>query len=123
MLYGTQLGFNPFATVASGIRSVAKGAYSVASDPNVQRAAVAATQAYAPNQYAQAVMYADRARGILRPPPPPGAMPMPPPQMPPPGPDGDDDVSTKMAPVQKGNLMPLAIGGAALLVLILLLKK
>lgn len=124
MLIGTPLGFNPFSSIASGVKAAAKGVYSVASDSRVQRAATSAAQAYAPAQYAQATAYADRARGLIRPPGQPMSPPqMMPPPMPPPGPMMDDDAGPAMAPVKKGNLIPLVmIGGAAVLVLLLLKK-
>lgn len=125
MLVGQpQLGFSitdPFKAVGRGIKTVAKTGYQVAQDPRVQRAAVAAAQAYAPSQYAQATMYAQRAQQILRPP---GAPPPPPPQMMPmPMPEMPEDVAPAMAPVQKGNMLPMLLLGGGALVLILLLRR
>jgi len=113
VLVGTpQLGFNPF----SAVKSAARGVYHVAADPRVQRAAASAAQAYAPGQYAQVTEYADRARGIIRPPGPMG--PGPGPMMP--GPAADDDAAPAPAgPVQRGNL--LLIGGAVVVGLVLFL--
>jgi hypothetical protein len=130
VLVGHQLGFNPL----SSIKSVARGAYRVASDSRVQQAAAAAAQAYAPEQYATATQYADQARGIIRPPMPgmgPGPqMPMQqqmpaPPQMPQqqmPVPD-DDGPTAPGGPVQKGNLLMYAAIGGGLLVVLLMLRK
>lgn len=128
MLLG-QLGFNPLNVV----KSAAKGVYSVASDPRVQQAAAAAAQAYAPEKYAQVSKYADQARGFVRvargprqpgmPGMPPRPMMPPPPAMAPMPPMMDEDGMPPAAPVQKGNLMPLMIGGAALVVIVLLLRR
>lgn len=111
------LGFNPFSAIKSGVTTVARGAVRVASNPNVQRAAAAGAQAYAPAQYAQAQMYADRARGILRPPP--GAPPPPMPMMLPP-PDMDQGAPR---PVKSNGMMLAALVGAGLIVVLLMTKK
>lgn len=122
MLVGTPLGFNP----TSALKRVARGAYDVARDPNVQRAAMAAGQAYAPQQYAQAAMYADRARGLVRAGAPQGP-PMPPQMqmMPPQGPPmyDESDGGPQMAPVKKGNMLPLLLIGGAIVVVLFVLKK
>lgn len=116
------LGFslNPFRYV----KQAASGVYHVASDTRVQRAAAAAAQAYAPNQYAAASTYADRARGIISP----GQMP-PPMPMAPPG-AVVDDAGSDGGPVvehpniiQKNKFMPFIIIGGGALVLLMLLKK
>lgn len=122
MLYSTSLGFNP----VSALKTAGKAVYNVARDPNVQRAAMAAGQAYAPQQYAQAATYADRARGLvqqIRPPGPPQMMPQGPmpPQMP--MPPMDDEPPARMAPIQKGNLLPMLLLGGGVVVLVLLLKR
>ena len=125
-----QLGFSitdPFKAIASGAKYVGKTAYSAAQDTRVQRAAAAAAQAYAPGQYAQVTEYADRARGIFRPPGPQTPMQMPMPMMPPQAmPPMDDDGGPMPAPggpVQKGNLLTIgALVGAGLIVLLLLRK-
>lgn len=132
MLIGQpQLGFSvtsAFKSVGRGIATGARAGYSAASDPRLQRAAAAAAQAYAPGQYAQVTEYADRARGIIRPPMPGQPMPMqqmPMPQMPQmPMPGGDDDMGPAPGgPVQKGNMfMIAALAGAGLLVFLLLRK-
>lgn len=75
-------------------------------------------------------MYADRARGIIRPPragapmPPPQMMPpqqmMPPPQMP----MEDMGPVPSTAPVQRGNIMGIAaIAGAGVLIFLLLRNR
>ena len=110
------------------MKSAATSVYHVASNPNVQRAAAAAAQAYAPDQYAQATQYADHARGIFRTPP--GAVPMP---GPPPGAGGgamvDDGGADEGAAVvhpnviQKNKWLPFAVIGGGAVVLLLLLKR
>lgn len=119
MLVGHQLGFNPL----SSIKSVARGVYHAASDSRVQQAAAAATQAYAPGQYATAMEYADRARGIIRPPAP-GMMPMPQQQMMPmPSPDNDGGGPPAGGRVQKSNMLVYAaIGGVGLIVFLMMRK-
>lgn len=112
------LGFslNPFHYV----KVAAQDVYHVASNPNVQRAAASAAQAYAPAQYAQASQYVDVARGLA---PPGGAAPMP---MPPPGAvvqndDGSEGDVVHPNKIQKNKLLlPIAIGGGALVLLLLL---
>jgi len=112
------LGFNPLNVV----KSAGRGLVRVASNPNVQRAAAAGAQAYAPDQYASAQMYADRARGIFRPPP--GSMPMGPPPPPPmmaPDPDaGPGDIGPGGVKSSSG----LVIAGVvAVGLLVLLMSK
>lgn len=120
---GLGISLNPFHYVKSAATSV----YHAAQDPRVQQAAAAAAQAYAPNQYAQATMYADRARGIVQLPP--GAVPGPPPPMPGGGAMVDDGGADEGAAVvhpnviQKNNFMPYIVIGGGALVLLLLLKR
>ena len=105
------------------ITSLAKDVYHVAANPNVQRAAASAAQAYAPGAYSQANQYADVARGLL---PPRGSAPPPQMPMPPPGAmvdDGGDGGPAVVHPnvIQKNKLLlPIAIGGGALVLLLLL---
>lgn len=121
------LGFDPLSVVKSAAQTVA----SVAQRDDVQRAAVAAAQAYAPKQYAKATEYADRARGVLVAPAPgivapvPAAMPMSPVVAPATArPDDYGELAPATAPVQKGNLSTmLLIGGGAAVLLLLLMKK
>jgi hypothetical protein len=113
------LGFNPFSYVKSAATSI----YHVAQNPNVQRAAASAAQAYAPEQYAQATQYADQARGLL---PPPGAIPVSPGA---PGAMVDDGGADEGAAVvhpnviQKNKWLPFAVIGGGAVVLLLLLKR
>lgn len=106
---GLGFSFNPFHYVKE-----------IATNQNVQRAAASAAQAYAPGAYAQANQYADVARGLI---PPGGAQPMP---MPPPGAvvqheDGSEGVVEHRSVIQKNKLLlPIAIGGGALVLLLLL---
>lgn len=130
LISAPQLGFSitsPFKAIARVGTRVAKGVYSTARDPNVQAAAVAAAQQYAPGQYAQVTQQANRyvqqgrqIQQILRPP---GA---PPPMMPPPPmPDGGDDGAPEPGQHIKtshGLFTFAAIAGAGLIV-VLLLKK
>ena len=120
----TGLGFslNPFHYV----KSVATTVYHVAQNPNVQRAAASAAQAYAPNQYAQATQYADTARGLL---PPPGAA-MQVPVSPGGGTamvddGGADEGAAVVHPnvIQKNKWLPFAVIGGGAVVLLLLLKR
>lgn len=141
MLVGQpQFGFSitdPFKAVARGVATGARYAgkgvvaagragYSAAQDPRLQRAAAAAAQAYAPGQYATATEYADRARGIFRPPGPQSPIPMP--AMMPPGQEQamDEDGGGPMpgaGPAQRGNMLTIgAIVGVGLLALLLLRK-
>ena len=109
------LGFNPFSAVKSAVRAGAR----VVTDPNVQRAAVAAGQQIAPDQYAQVTAQANRAAGYYRMirPPQPGMVP-PPPQM------MSDDGPPARSGVQTGNISKAALFiGAGLLVVFLLTKK
>lgn len=118
VISGTPLGFS--------LTSLVHDVSSVAQNEAVQRAAVAAAQAYAPNQYAKATYYADRARGIIAPPgtaivpvaPPP---PPPGPPMPAPGPDDEEPVGPQH--VEKNKMLPWIIIGGGGLVLLLLLKR
>lgn len=126
MLIGQPIG----ASFTSVVKSAAKGVYSVAQDERVQRAAVAAAQAYAPQKYAQVTKYADRARGIIRPPRPAaqGMMPAPQPQMMPPQAQMPmEDFGPPMpaaGQVQKGNFTSIAmIAGAGLLIFLLLRNR
>lgn len=114
MLVGqAQFGFNPFRAI---VRAHVVGTRAIAhaiQNPNVQRAAITAAQAYGGN-YATAAGYAQQVLPGQAPPP--GAMP-------PPDGGGGDDGGPMEAPVKKGNLLPIAmIGGAALLVLLMLKK-
>lgn len=118
------------ASFTSVVKSAAKSAYSVAQDPRVQRAAVAAAQAYAPKQYAQATMYADRARGLVRQPRPmipQGMAPMPQQMAPMPQMPMEDEMPMaprSAGPVQKGNMMGIAaIAGAGVLIFLLLRNR
>lgn len=114
------LGFslNPFHYV----KVAAKDVYSVAQNPNVQRAAASAAQAYAPGAYAQASQYADVARGLA----PPAGAPMP---MPPGGgavvqhDDGSEGNVVHPNIIQKNKLLPYAVIGGGAIILLLLLKK
>jgi hypothetical protein len=113
------LGFNPFSAVKSAVRAGAR----IVTDPNVQRASVAAGQQLAPVQYAQVTAQANRAAGyyrMIRPPQPGMPAMMPPPQMMTP----DDDGPPARSGVQKGNISKAALFiGAGLLVVFLLTKK
>lgn len=108
-MVSTTLGFDPFSTIEH-----------IVSNPNVQRAAASAAQAYAPGAYAQANQYADIARGLV---PPGGAVPAP---TPPPGAlvqhdDGSEGAVYHKDVIQKNKLLlPIAIGGGALILLLLL---
>ena len=120
VISGTPLGFS----ITSLVKTVGHDVKSVATNPTVQRAAVAAAQAYAPNQYSQATYWADRARGIIAPP---GtvnvpAAPPPPPPGPPPAPDdGGDNVPVPAQTVEKNKMLPwIVIGGGGILLLLLL---
>lgn len=119
------LGFDPVSLVTSAAQRVA----SVAQRDDVQRAAVAAAQAYAPKQYARVTEYADRARGIM---PGPGAVPQMPAAMPmmpvvasaTARPDDYGELAPATAPVQKGNLSTmLLLGGGAAVLLLIWMKK
>ena len=141
VLVGTALGFSitdPFKAVGRGVAAVAKTGYKVGSDTRVQRAAVAAAQAYAPKKYAQVTKYADQARGIVRGPQPqaPGMPQQPQPQAPgmpqqpqqqmAPMPEemmAEEPMPRSAGPVQKGNFTTLALIGGAAVLLIVLLKK
>ncbi len=119
----TGLGFSPLSLIKKSITVPTKFAVRAARDPNVQRAAAAGAQAYAPSQYEAAQQYADRARGVyhtvMRPgnqmpvgpdgSPAPMPMPMPDPDAPPPG-------------AQKGNILMFGLIGAGLLALLLFNK-
>lgn len=124
MLIGHPLG----ASFTSVVKSAARGAASVAQDPRVQRAAVAAAQAYAPQKYAQVTEYAERARavrGAWR-----GQPGMPPPQMAPmqsqmmPAPMPEDFAPPSAAPVQRGGMLGIAaIIGAGVVIFLLLRNR
>lgn len=120
VISGTPLGFS----FTSLVKSVGHDVASVARNKTVQQAAVAAAQAYAPNQYNQATYWADRARGVIAPP---GTanvpVPPPPPPGPAPGPDAGDDVPVPAQHVQKNKMLPWLIIGGGGLVLLLLLKR
>lgn len=126
------LGFslNPVSLIKKSITIPTKFALKVASNKNVQHAAVAAGEAYATQNYASeaaaAQNYANQARGILHPPGPGGAPAGPMGPMPPPGMDpsdapvGPDGVPRGMHP----NSNMLLYGGLALAgVLVLMLMK
>jgi hypothetical protein len=112
---GTNLGFNPFRAIVHahvvGTRAIAKAI----QNPKVQQAAIAAGQAYG----GRAGSYANYAQQFTQQP---GQMP---PQGPPAASDevANDDGSAAMAPVKKGNLLPLALIGGAALVVLFMLKK
>lgn len=125
VISGPRLGFS----FTSLVKTVGHDVKSVATNPTVQRAAVAAAQAYAPSQYQRATYWADRARGIIAPPGTvnvPVAPPPPPPAMAPPpsGPDdGGDDGAPVPQHVEKNKMLPWLIIGGGGLVLLLLLKR
>lgn len=111
------LGFSPF----SALKTVARTAARVATNPNVQRAAVAAGQAYAPEQYAQAQQYAAKARHVYRTVIGPNGRPIQvaadaPTDMPPVATDSSPEPGGKSG---GGMLTLAAIGGGLLLVLLL----
>lgn len=123
VISGPRLGFS----FTSLVKTVGHDVKSVATNPTVQRAAVAAAQAYAPNKYQQATYWADRARGILAPPGTvnvPVAPPPPPPGLPMPAPDdGEDGAPVGPQHVEKNKMLPWLIIGGGGLVLLLLLKR
>jgi hypothetical protein len=113
------LGFNPLNVV----RSVARTGARVVTDKRFQRAAAAGAAAYAPGQYSQAQEYADRVRGIIRPPqaqmvPDSGAMP-----------DGSSDAGPPVGPpmgppgAQHGNILMFGLIGAGILALLMFSKS
>jgi len=108
------LGFNPF----SAIKSVAKTAARVATNPNVQRAATAAAGSYAPAQYTQALQYAAKAKSVYRTVVGPDGHPVQVPAQPVEAamPDGAPEHVGKKGP---GMITLAAIGGGLLLVLLL----
>ena len=132
MITSVGLGFswNPVSLVKASIMIPTKAALKIASNKNVQHAAVAAGEAYAQQNYASqaaaAANYANQARGILHPGEPggPGAQmgPMPPP--------GFDPNGGPMGPGDRGpggmrpNSNMLLFGGLAVAgVLVLMLMK
>lgn len=123
VISGPRLGFS----FTSLVKTVGHDVKSVATNPTVQRAAVAAAQAYAPNQYSRATYWADRARGIIAPPGTvnvPVAPPPPPPGPPMPAPDdGEDGAPVGPQHVEKNKMLPWLIIGGGGLVLLLLLKR
>lgn len=133
VITSTGLGFswNPVSLVKASIMIPTKAALKIASNKNVQHAAVAAGEAYATQNYASqaaaAQQYANQARGILNPGGPggPGAQmgPMPPPGFDPNGPPmgpGDHSGPGGMKP----NSNMLLFGGLAVAgVLVLMLMK
>jgi hypothetical protein len=115
VIVNSSLGFNPFRAIVHahvvGTRAIAKAI----QNPRVQQAAIAAGQAYG----GRAGSYANYAQQFTQPQP--GQMPPGPPAT------GDevanDDGTATMAPVKKGNLLPLALIGGAALVVLFMLKK
>jgi hypothetical protein len=118
VISGPPLGFS----FTSLVKSVGHDVASVARNPAVQQAAVAAGQAYAPGTYNQATYWADRARGVIAPP---GTVNVPagPPPPSAPGPAGGDDDAAPVGPqhVEKNKMLPwLIIGGGGILLLLML---
>lgn len=116
VISGMPLGFS----FTSLVKSVGHDVASVARNQTVQQAAVAAAQAYAPNQYNQATYWADRARGVIAPP---GTVNVPAGPPPAPAPDTSDDAPVPAQHVQKNKMLPWLIIGGGGLVLLLLLKR
>lgn len=124
MLIGQPIG----ASFTSVVKSAARTAAGVAQDPRVQRAAVAAAQAYAPEKYAQVTEYAQRAQRVrgawrgqpgMRPPPMQQQQMMPMPESMP-----EDFPPPAAAPVQKGNMLGIAaIIGAGVVIFLLLRNR
>lgn len=111
------LGFS----ITNVVKTAAKDVYSAAKDPRVQAAAASAAQAYAPDKYAQATQWADRARGLI---PPAGAGPVGPmPSADASTPDPDGAPVMRKVGVQKNNFTPFIIGGGILVVALLLLRR
>lgn len=125
------LGFNPFSSIASGVKAVGKGIVKthvigtkaimqVAKNKQVQQAAVQAGQQYAQQkygaQYAKGLDYYQKGKALLRPPGAPGGPP-PPEAL---DEEGDPIPSPGGVPAQKGNLMLIGgLAAAAVLVFVL----
>jgi len=104
----------------------ARDIVKAATDPRAQTLVATAAQAYAPEQTkkitaatSQALQHYRQARAILQQPRRPGG---PPPQMMP-MPQMDADGMPPVAPVQKSNILTFGIIGGAALVVLLMLRK
>ena len=110
------------------IKSFAQDVAHVATDPRAQALVAAGAQAYAPGStaqvvsatqqalqhYHQAKRFIDRSTGKRGP----RMMTMPPPEM-----NMEPDGGPIVAPVQHSNLLPLVIGGGALVLILVMLKR
>lgn len=114
------------------IKSLVSDVAHVATDPRAQALVAAGAQAYAPESTAQVVSatqqalskyrgakrFIDRSTGKGR-----GHGPRMMPEMPPPEMNMEPDGGPIVAPVQHSNILPLAIGGGALVLILVMLKR